>query len=248
MASTKNLSNHQVRHGTRTRFFLLQTVLPCHQLWSAFMCNSIHGWVYLETTMNKDLVQHLLLSTGIVCHNAAIIREHIDFQDWTKVLSQHDSTPNSNLAVGNWVQVLKGTYKGDVGYVAAVENWGGVSLLLIPCLSASSHLDSSLSKRKCSHLTTPCLFDPLVVKHDFGVDPVQQKAHIYHFNRYTFEFRLILKAFNLHTVSSTSLYISLQLLFLYHSADHPALTTSTFPQPLEWYFAAGEMVLVHHSC
>ena len=186
--------------------------------------------------MNKDLVKHLLLSPGVVRRNAAIIWEHIDFQDWTKVLSQHNSTPNSNLAVGDWVQVLKGTYKEDIGYVAAVENWGGVSLLLVPCLSASSHLDSSLSKRKCLRLTTPCLFDP-----------IQQKAHIYHFNRYTFEFRLILKAFNLHSVSSTSLYISSQLLFLYHSADNPALTTSTFSRPLEWYFAAGEMVLVHHS-
>ena len=91
----------------------------------------------------------------------------------------------SNLAVGDWVQVLKGTYKRDIGYVAAVENWGGVSLLLVPHLPASSHLDSSLSKRKCLHLTTPCLFDPLVVKHDFGVDPVQQKAHVYCFNGYT---------------------------------------------------------------
>ena len=75
-------------------FFLLQTVLPCHQLRSAFMHNSTHGWVYLEMTMNKDLVQHLLLSPGIVRYNAAIIREHIYFQDWTNVLSQHDSTPN----------------------------------------------------------------------------------------------------------------------------------------------------------
>ena len=100
------------------------------------MHNSIHSWVYLETT----LVQHLLLSPGIVHRNAAIIWEHTDFQDWTKVLSQHDSTPNSNLAVGDWMQVLKGTYKGDVGYVAAVENWGGVSPLLVPCLPASSYL------------------------------------------------------------------------------------------------------------
>ena len=78
-------------------------------------------------------------------------------------------------------------------------------------------------------LTTPCLFDPLAVKRDFGVNPVQQKAHVYCFNGYTFEFGLILKAFDLRLVSSTSLYISSQLLFLYHSADHPALATSTFP-------------------
>jgi len=54
-----------------------------------------------------------------------IIREQIDFVDCTKVLSQHNSAANSNLAVGDWVRVLKGTYKGDVGYVVAVENWGG---------------------------------------------------------------------------------------------------------------------------
>ena len=55
-------------------FFLLQTVLSSHQLQSAFMCNSIHDWVYLKTTMNKDLVQHLLLSLGVVHLNAAIIQ------------------------------------------------------------------------------------------------------------------------------------------------------------------------------
>src|ERR1700678_2486625 len=148
-------------------FFLMQTAVPRHQLRSAFMRNSVHGWVYLETTTNKDLVQHLLLSPGIVCRNAGIIREQLDFADWTKVLSQHHSAPNSNLAVGDWVRVLKGTYKGDVGYVAAVEIWGGVSLLLVPRLPASSYLDSSLSKRKHSRSTTPLehkLFNPLVVK------------------------------------------------------------------------------------
>jgi hypothetical protein len=88
-------------------FFLLQTVAPRHQLQSAFMHNSILGWVYLETTMNKDLIQHLRLSPGVVRHNAGIIQEQVDFVDWTKVLSQHDSTTNSNLAVGDWVQVLK---------------------------------------------------------------------------------------------------------------------------------------------
>ena len=231
-------------------FFLMQTAVPCHQLRSAFMRNSIHGWVYLETTMNKDLVQHLLLSPGVVRRNAGIIREQVDFADWTKVLSQHNSAPNSNLAVGDWVRVLKGTYKGDVGYVAAVENWGGLSLLLVPRLPASSYLDSSLLKRKRSRLTTPPepnLFDPLVAKRAFDVDPVQQEPHVYRFNGYTFEFGLILKAFNLRSVSSTSVYISVQLLFLYRSADHPALATSPFPRPLEWHFAEDEMVRVRHS-
>jgi hypothetical protein len=117
-------------------FFLLQTAAPCHQLRSAFTHNSIHGWVYLEMTMNKDLVRHLRLSSGVVRRNVGIIWEQVDFVDWTKVLSQHDSATNSDLAVGDWVWVLKGTYKGDTGCVAAVENWGGISLFLVPCLPA----------------------------------------------------------------------------------------------------------------
>ena len=76
----------------------------------------------METTIDEDLVQLLRLSPGVVRHNVGIIQEQVDFVDWTKVLSQHDSATNNNLAVGDWVQVLKGTYKGDIGYVAAVEN------------------------------------------------------------------------------------------------------------------------------
>src|ERR1700678_2564380 len=61
-------------------FFLMQTAVPRHQLRSAFMRNSVHGWVYLETTMNKDLVQHLLLSPGVVRRNAGIIQEQLILQ------------------------------------------------------------------------------------------------------------------------------------------------------------------------
>ncbi|KAF8235623.1 hypothetical protein L208DRAFT_1256229 [Tricholoma matsutake] len=171
-------------------FFLLQTVASCHQLRSVFMHNSIHGWVYLETTMNEDLVQLLQLSPGIVRCNMGIIREQVDFVDWTKVLSQHDSATNSNLAVGDWVQVLKGTYKGDIGYVAAIENWGGVTLLLVPHLPGPCHPSSSLWKRKCLCSTTPPepnLFEPLATKHNFGIDPIWQAPYVYHFNGYTFE-------------------------------------------------------------
>jgi hypothetical protein len=227
-------------------FFLLQTVGPRHQLRSAFMHNSIRGWVYLETTMNNDLIRHLRLSPGVVHHNTDIIREQVDFADWTKVLSQHDSNTNSNLAVGDWVSVRKGTYKGDVGYVAAVENWGGVSLLLVPCLPGPCHPGSSLSKRKCSTPPEPNLFEPLAVKRIYGIDPVHCGPHVYCFKGHTFEYGLILKVFDLHSVSSTG-HISTQLLYLYWHADHPALTTATFPWPLEWHFAEGEVVWEHHS-
>ena len=124
------------------------------------------------------------------------------------------------------MQVLKGTYKRDVGYVVAVENWGGLSLLLVPHLPGPHNPDSSLSKRKHSCLTTPPepnLFSPIDATLNFGIDPVCQEPYVYHFNRYTFEHRLILKTFVLHSVSSTSVHIPTQLLFLFWSTDHPAV-------------------------
>ena len=58
-----------------------KVLVPCHQLQSVFMHNSLYGWVYLETTMNEDLVWHLQLSPGVVLRNMGIIQEKFDFVD-----------------------------------------------------------------------------------------------------------------------------------------------------------------------
>lgn len=225
----------------------MQTVVPRHQVRSAFMRNAVPGWVYLETTLNKDLVQHLRLSPGIVRRNGDIIREQIDFADWTSLLEQRDLASRTNLAVGDWARVLKGTYKGDIGYVVAVEN-GTISLLLVPRLPTPSHLDNSKRKRlRSTPPPEPKLFDPLAIKHDFDIDPVQRKPGVYRFNGYTFEHGLIYKTFNLRSVTSTAIYIPTHVLLLFQSANHPAYATSAFPRPLEWHFAEGEVVFVRHT-
>ena len=80
--------------------------------------------------MNEHINRLLKIMPGIVCHRTGIIQEQIDFQDWTKMLTMNDI--ETNVDVGSWVQVHKGTYKGDVGHVLASELWG-VCLLLVPC-------------------------------------------------------------------------------------------------------------------
>ena len=81
------------------------------------------------------------------------------------------SDPQTSIAVGKWVRVCKGTYKGDVGYVSAVEGWGGASLLLVPCLAPPCLPGTSSSKRKCSNpLPVPELFDPLTARRKYGWD------------------------------------------------------------------------------
>jgi len=129
-------------------FFLLQKAAPQHQLRSAFERGSVRGWVYLETTMNEHMKYLLRLVPGIVHRQIGVAAEQIDFGDWTKMLTLRDSA--THLEVGIWVWVCKGTYKGDVGYVSAVENWGGVSVLLVPRLAPPPLPGTSLAKRKRS--------------------------------------------------------------------------------------------------
>jgi len=82
-------------------FSLLQLAAPRHELHLAFTQGSIRGWVYLETTMNEHINRLLKLTPGIVSHRTGIIREQIDFQDWTKMLTMNDI--KTDVDVGRWV-------------------------------------------------------------------------------------------------------------------------------------------------
>ena len=57
--------------------------------------------------------------------------EAIDMEEWTMLLDMDDKRHPS---VGDWVTVRCGLYKGDVGYIQFVKNWGKVGLLLVPRL------------------------------------------------------------------------------------------------------------------
>jgi hypothetical protein len=94
--------------------------------------------------MNEHINRLLKITPGIVCRRTGIFREQIDFKDWTKLLTMKDV--ETNVDVGKWVRVRRGTYKGDVGYVLASKSWG-VRLLLVPRLPPPN-LASSTSKRK----------------------------------------------------------------------------------------------------
>ncbi|KJA14197.1 hypothetical protein HYPSUDRAFT_208908 [Hypholoma sublateritium FD-334 SS-4] len=54
--------------------YLLVSAKPKHELLSAFMPGNIHGYVYLECTMNKDLQDLLRLSPGVIVSNDSVLR------------------------------------------------------------------------------------------------------------------------------------------------------------------------------
>ena len=149
---------------------------PQHELHSAFTRGSIRGWVYLETTMNEHLTRLLKLTPGIICYGTGIIREQIDFQNWTKMLTMIDI--ETNVDVGRWVQVCRGTYKGDVGYVLASEPWG-VRLLLVPHLSPPNLATSSLKRKWSAVAPDPALLDPKTIEHVYGTPAIKQDDGTY---------------------------------------------------------------------
>ena len=120
--------------------------------------------------MNNNLTHLLMCTPGIIhTQQTGPICQPIDFEDWAKMLRMQDLT--STLEVGQWVQVCKGTYKGDIGVVECMENWGGVYLLLVSCSKISL-------KRKCSQ---PALFDPVAISHISQVKPSKQDGDVYLF-------------------------------------------------------------------
>ena len=149
--------------------------------------------------------------------------------------------------VGQWVRILRGMYKGDVGYINELLSWGGVHLLMV------SHIwppDFSTCKRgKWPHSTPPplTLFDLLAITKTFRVVP-KTKGNILMFKGDKFENGLLVKDFGASTVSSMSVFISTEAHSLFLQSQHPTILTNhcseKFPDSTEWCFSTDEMVQV----
>jgi hypothetical protein len=202
---------------------------PQHEIRSAFERSSIRSWVYIEATMNEHMLCLLKLAPGIVRVQSAIICKYVDYDDGLKLLTmQHTSPPK----VGNWVQVRRGIYKRDVGYVTSVDH-DEIHLLLIPRLSPPNG-----SKGKPSH-TMPTLFDNETIKQLYNIEPVRIQDGIYSFRGDRFEQGLIVKSYALDLPG-----MPLSSLCLFLESCHPKLgSESLFLKPLEWHFAEFTIVI-----
>jgi len=192
--------------------------------------------------MNPRLRYLLQRTPGIVVGNSGIITQRIKFEDWLPLLEMHDTKELPK--VGKWVEVLKGLYNGDVGYVDSVEPWG-VQLFLVPRIPASKPSNVLPFKRKRSRpCATPTLFDPLVIKQVYGVESRRVQENCYRFKGCDFEYGLILKQFDFSSISTAVHPMDLSLFSLFLESQHPKLLRDkcSFPRPLEWDFAQGDEV------
>jgi len=206
---------------------------PQHEMRNAFVHASTKSWVYLEATMNDHLRHLVKRAPGVVHHQFGIISEHVDFNGGLKLLKmQHVSPPE----VGKWVQVRKGIYKGDMGYVMSTRS-GGVELLLVPRLSQPQ-------VPKGNPRPAPTLFDCEIVKRLDNIEPVRIQKHIYSFRGDRFEHGLIIKSYASSLVSTTVSCMPFESSCLFLESRHPTVmaSRSSFPKPLEWHFAEGDTV------
>jgi hypothetical protein len=194
--------------------------------------------VYLEATLNEYLRNLLRLTPGVICNHSGLVYQHIPLSEGLELLKmRHARDPPQ---VGKWVQVLRGIYKGDVGYVLSTR-MSKVQLLLIPRLAPPnlSHL-----KRKRSTTFPAALFDYATVTQDYNIQPLQIDEDIYSFQNKRFEHGLISRSYILDSVSPPVSTIPLESFWLFHESGHPKLATSKCPKPSDWYFAEGDEVCV----
>ena len=214
-------------------FLLLQMVQPRHEIRSAFTNGMARGWVYVEATMNDPLRRLLRLTPGVLFNRRGICSQHIPFEEGLELLKM------GSKELGKWVQVQKGLYKGDVGYVLSVAA-SEVHLLLIPRLAP---IDPSSSKRKRSRTRpTPQLFDHETVKQYFAIEPRRIHENIYSVGNNRFEHGLIVRSYSFDSVSTRVSTISLKSFGLFRLSGHPELTA--YPRPSEWYLSEGEEVYI----
>jgi len=204
---------------------------PRHNIRSAFAHGSARGWVYVEATMNDHLRRLLRLTPGVLCNRHGICCERIPFNEGLELLKM---CPLKAPELGKWVQVRRGTYKGDVGYVLSVAS-SEVHLLLIPRLAP----DASRSKRKRSQPRVP----PKLFNHetDNAIEPHRINENVYSAK---FEHGLLVRSYSFNAVSTGISTIPLESFILFRASGHPRLleSKSTFPRPSEWHFLEGEEV------
>ncbi|KAF9472393.1 hypothetical protein BDN70DRAFT_900583 [Pholiota conissans] len=226
---------------------LLKYANASHQLRSAFSRGSLRGCIYLECFMNTCLLELLAEISG-VSHNSHGIRRHQvqDHSDSLKLL-QMPSIQNGNTAVGDWVTITKGLYRGDIGLVSAAHNWG-VNVLLIPRLTCSDIPEIKGKRSKFLAVKySPKLFNAA----EFGLSSTKNLVCLpdgsYILGRLRLSHGLVMKAYDYHSVGSQVGDIPWHQFSLYASAGHPNIKLANLPRPQEWTFIEGERVTIRSS-
>ncbi|KAE9387231.1 hypothetical protein BT96DRAFT_948519 [Gymnopus androsaceus JB14] len=162
------------------------------------------GYVYLEAQFSKSgplsLREVLRGLFDIKMSTLALVLE----SELKSCLHIHDER---GYASGQWVQIRRGLYRGDVGLVHESyhdnDSMRGVKVLVVPQLSLAASNKHYASSSKQKH-DAPCppskLFQlPVKCKHD-----LLKRGDRYMYKSWTFEHGLLVKFFNLTEINQTA--------------------------------------------
>jgi transcription elongation factor len=212
---------------------------------TAFTRGPDRGFIYIEADPTQDLHDILRRIPGLIRTRGHPIIKFIPPDDRIRAL-RLPKVRELKFTVRQWVRVLKGMYKGDLGYIKELLPWGGVRLLMVPRLPPPDRSSNKKGKQPRSTAPPPLgLFDPLAIKKIHNVAP-KERENFYFFNGDKFEDGLLVKDFGASAVSSTSVFISTEAHSLFLQSPHPSILESkqrnTFPNPAEWQLFPGELV------
>ena len=198
----------------------------------------------MEANLDADMISLLNFTPGIIRKRSGIVRQLIDPSDWVKLLTMQD--PISVVEAGQWIQVRKGVYKGDLGFVTCVEAWGA-QVLVVPRLKIPTpQADTSLKRKRTAIKPEPRLFN-LATFSSIQRQPKLQYDGSYTFRGLVFHHGLLRLKLDLHSISPISEGIPSRILGLFKLSSHPAVVGSKFPRPEEWIFEEGERVMIVSS-
>lgn len=215
------------------------------------------GYLYLEAQFSKQgsrsLREVLRAMSDIRMSTLAIVPE----SEIRKCLTMPTTSRDQVMVGGQWVQINRGLYKGDVGVVvnhySDEDSTNGVEVMVVPRLrfSSSSASSFSLKRKRRDPRPSPQLFDPKKCDPKPAlVDRSNNQIFIY--KSYRFEYGLQLKTYNPRSLSPAR-ELSLHMCGLFIQSKELAggkfdlFDMWSMPLPSFWRFEPGERVLVQHK-
>ncbi|KAM6503162.1 hypothetical protein JOM56_000105 [Amanita muscaria] len=245
------------RHGCELDAVLcllqLQLANPSkHNICAIFTHGKGTGYIYVEGLMDAQVQQLLRLVPGLLFSSGRLFLDSIpvgrlffDQVPPTEVIATLTAPPYNPYQPEQWVKVLRGTYKGDIGFVSSVGSTGSATVLLIPRLQPPIE-GLSGSKRKRPARPSPQLFNPQAIAFSFEEQPRPGDTdHIWRFNGLTFDHGLLRKTFKPGSAVPNVLVPSNVVITFCQSGYpiHPSLFEKP-NRPLEWDFSPDDKVIL----
>lgn len=218
-------------------FSLMNTAREHHQVRSAFTRGTVRGSIYIEATMNYDLIALLKITPGIIYNRQGVHRRMVDPNDYLDTLTMRNH--KTDVVAGDWVVVNKGWYKGDTAFVEGTHSWGA-RLLLVPRLDSTPRI--SRKRKASSPRPDAILFDPETFQHLPKFTAWEDRPGRYALGSLSFEDGLLVKDFDYHSFQTGVTDIPYEHFLMFKHTRR--ISHDRMLRPREWSFHENEKILI----